>query len=107
MSKPVNVLYKYVDGAHFFVSNDEASIGLCVAHNDVKAAYGAVAPQLKKLFKVNHGEDVEFHPAMSVDAFVGWLEAQKSQSLTRPSPGVAGVIGWGSSCDLEGNTLAA
>lgn len=107
MSKPVNVLYKFVDGAHFFVANDEASVGLCVAHTDVKAAYGAVATQLTKLFKLNHGEEVEFAPAMHVDAFVGWLEEQKIHNASKPSPGLAGTIGWGSSCESHEVALVA
>jgi hypothetical protein len=52
------VLYKVVDGAHFFVANDEASVGLCVAHADVKKAFNAVEVQLTKLFQKNHGVNV-------------------------------------------------
>ena len=107
MSKPVNVLYKFVDGAHFFVANDEATTGLCVAHADVKKAYGAVAPQLTKLFKLNHGEEIEFYPAMHVEAFVYWLESQKSHGLSKPSPGIAGMIPWGTACEMPEIALPA
>jgi len=56
--KTVNLLYKYVDGAHFFVSDDEETLGLCVAHTDLVAALEAVSSTLTKLFKENHGIDV-------------------------------------------------
>lgn len=107
MSKPVNVLYKFVDGAHFFVSNDEATAGLCVAHGDVKKAYESVGTQLSKLFKMNHGEDLHFEPSMSVDAFIEWLEVSKNQAMSKPSPGVAGMIGWGPACENSENLVAA
>lgn len=92
--KQVKVLYKFVDGAHFFVSGDEATTGLCVAHKDVAKAFGAVPAQLSKLFKLNHGMDVTFEPALSLMAFAGWAEGQHAASASSPLPGVAGVIPW-------------
>ncbi len=77
----VKVLYKNVDGAHFFVANDEMSTGLCVAHCDLEKAYTAVAIQLKKLFIQNHGIDADFEPSMSPSAFVNWLESQQKAAL--------------------------
>ena len=58
--KKVSVLYKYVDGAHFFVSDDEKTLGLCVAHKDPIKAFDAVSVSLTKLFKENHGEEATF-----------------------------------------------
>ena len=33
----VQIIYKHVDGAHFFVSTDEDVQGLCVAHANLKS----------------------------------------------------------------------
>lgn len=51
----VNVKHKLIDGVHFFVANDQASVGLCVGHKDLGIALTAAALQLTKLFKRNHG----------------------------------------------------
>lgn len=90
----VKVLYKFVDGAHFFVSGDEASTGLCVAHQDVQKAFDAVPVQLKKLFEKNHGMEVDFQPFMTAAAFASWVKGQQEASASAPSPGVAGVVPW-------------
>ena len=90
----VKVLYKLVDGAHFFVSNDEASLGLCVAHVDVEKAFDAVEVQLSKLFKKNHGIDAVFEPSMSSLAFAAWVKGQQAANASQPSPGVAGQVPW-------------
>lgn len=58
MMETVIVLYKYVDGAHFFVSGDEKAAGLCVAHKDLAKAMEAVSSALIMMFKENHGIDV-------------------------------------------------
>ena len=58
----VRVLYKYVDGAHFFVSDDKKAIGLCVADKDLKKAFDEVSRVLEVLFRENHGEEVRFTP---------------------------------------------
>ena len=90
----VNVLYKYVDGAHFFVSYDDKTLGLCVAHSDLTTAFEAVGPTLEKLFKENHGEDVKFQPEMSLCAFQKWFEHRSREALTTPVPGTAGFVPW-------------
>lgn len=92
--KPVKVLYKNVDGAHFFVANDEGSTGLCVAHSDLEIAYNAVATQLQKLFKKNHDIDAVFEPEMAPKAFVKWLDDQQKVSSSSVTPGIAGMAGW-------------
>ena len=58
MIETVTVLYKYVDGAHFFVSGDEKAAGLCVAHKDLAKAMEAVNSALTTMFKENHGIEV-------------------------------------------------
>jgi len=71
----VNVNYKYIDGAHFFVSSDKAAAGLCVAHADLKTAFNEVAKQLRVLFEHNHNIKGTFVPGVSFDHFQKWLEA--------------------------------
>lgn len=90
----VTVLYKYVDGAHFFVSDDEKTLGLCVAHKDPVKAFEGVSVALEKLFKENHGEDTAFVPALSLHEFQRWFVHRSEEALSRPSPGTAGVFPW-------------
>ena len=97
----VKVLYKFVDGAHFFVANDEASLGLCVASQNVEAAFDAVEVQLEKLFKLNHGKNVKFSPSMSALAFAAWVRKEQDEAASMPSPGVAGQVAWMKSAELE------
>jgi hypothetical protein len=66
----VNVLYMFCDGVHFFVSNDEKSLGLCVAHGNVKIAFEAVSRELTMLFRENYGECVEVKSQISFDQFI-------------------------------------
>ena len=58
MTETIIVLYKYVDGAHFFVSKDQKAAGLCVAHKDLATAMEAVSSALVMMFKENHDIDV-------------------------------------------------
>ena len=69
MIETVNVLYKYVDGAHFFVSGDGKAAGLCVAHKDLAKAMESVGSALIMMFKENHGIDVAVaYPQISAPA---------------------------------------
>lgn len=90
----VNVLYKYVDGAHFFVSDDEKTLGLCVADKDIAKAFDAVAPALGKLFKENYGEDAIFIPRMSLEDFERWFVDRNQEAMTSHAPGTAGMLPW-------------
>lgn len=90
----LKVLYKYVDGAHFFVSDDEKTLGLCVAHTDAVKAFEAVGAQLKALFKENYDEDAEFEPEFSLPAFQRWFASRSEEAMTLPAPGTAGVFPW-------------
>ena len=92
--KTVKVLYKYVDGAHFFVSDDKETAGLCVAHTDLSTAYHDVGKALSFLYKENHGEDVHFVPELSYEAFQQWLSKMNSAALQGPTPGIAGQTPW-------------
>lgn len=96
MSTPqkVQVLYKFVDGAHFFVSDDKETIGLCVAHSDLRTAYHEVGDALTFLFKENQGADVKFVPELSFEAFQHWLTMMNNAAMQGPTPGVAGQTPW-------------
>lgn len=90
----LNVLYRYVDGAHFFVSDDEKTLGLCVAHKDPIVAFETVGVTLTKLFKENYNEDAKFYPELSVHAFQKWFVHRYEEALNGPVPGTAGVFPW-------------
>ena len=98
MMQKVKVMYKHVDGAHFFVSGDKKSLGLCVAHQDLATAYNAVSPTLKKIFKENYGKNVDFKPELSLPEFQQWLEtieqALEQGSVMVPTPETAGMLPW-------------
>ena len=96
MMQKVKVMYKHVDRAHFFVSGDKKTLGLCVAHQDLATAYHAVSPTLKKLFKQNRGEDVDFKPELSLQAFQQWANAieQAEQGLMAATPETVGTMPW-------------
>lgn len=76
-AKTVGVFYKYVDGAHFFTAKDGFGKGVCAASTDLKTAFDEVAVQLAVLAKENHGEDMQFEPGSSFEAFQQWLDAQQ------------------------------
>lgn len=75
MSDTINVTYKFIDGAHFFVSNDKMAEGLCVAHADLKVAFEEVANQLNVLFEHNHGQKTCFKPVVPFEDFRTAVEA--------------------------------
>jgi hypothetical protein len=69
----IRVAYKFVDGAHFFVSEDKKWAGLCSASADLKAAWSDVAVQLRNLAKYHYGQDVNFQPSESFEDFQNQL----------------------------------
>lgn len=69
----VDVVYKYIDGAHFFVAGDKQAAGLCVAHKDLAIAYAEVGQQLTSLFAFNHGINSTFTPVIPFDKFQKFL----------------------------------
>ena len=84
MTQTVLVEYAFVKGVHFFIPGDEATQGLCVAHQDLKTAYEAVSEALTMLFKMNHNEEAEFSPAIPVENFCCWLTKQQLPLLPPP-----------------------
>jgi hypothetical protein len=75
MSDTIGVIYKYIDGAHFFVSTDKAAAGLCVANTNLETAFNEVATQLNALFEFNHGQKTSFYPPVSFAEFKKTVEA--------------------------------
>ena len=70
MSKNVvtyQIEYKYVDGAHFFTSNDPRVNGVCVANANPIVAYQEVTHQLSVI--TGHA----IAPAHPQEAFLAWL----------------------------------
>lgn len=84
----VNVIYSFVDGAHFFTSDDPKWAGLCAASTDLKAAWEDVAIQLNHLAKGNHGiENADYEPASSFQEFLKELgEAMQAELAKVASP---------------------
>jgi hypothetical protein len=68
----IKVTYKYIDGAHFFVSSDKDAAGLCVAHADLQTAFEEVSNQLSVLFEHNRGEKWNFKPGVPFEIFKKW-----------------------------------
>lgn len=73
----VEIIYSFVDGAHFFTSKDPKAKGLCVASADLNAAYNEVPHQLKILLKKNAGiEEVNCHSLLGFEDFKKWANQQ-------------------------------
>ena len=101
----VTVVYKYIDGAHCFVSGDEATAGLCVTHTDLGIAYRKVASEIGALFEDRCGKSVQFVPELPFETFERWLAMIDSATSAGPVPGIAGEVHWRSvsaSCRGEG-----
>jgi len=81
----IQVLYKCVDGAHFFISGDERLPGLCVAHPHLETAYHAVGETLRVLYQEQYGEDAQFVPSVPVSAFEAWSDAADLETKNIPA----------------------
>lgn len=76
-NKPIEVLYSFVDGAHFFTSEDESAKGLCAASTDLHAAFTEVAYQLKILFEKNLGvKDMKFKSLTDFSTLKAWADKE-------------------------------
>ena len=73
-NKPIQVYYKYVDGAHFFFSTEKEGAGLCAANCDLRRAFDAVAKQLHILYKEGRGENVTFTPTIPFEIFANKVQ---------------------------------
>lgn len=80
----VSVTYTFIDGAHFFSSNDKKWAGLCAASTNLRDAWEDVALQLKLLAEHNYGiKNVEFKPASTYEQFLTGLKAAIEVELNR------------------------
>ena len=92
----VLILYKYVDGAHFFIGGDKMSDGVCVANADIYVAYQEVTAQLAILAKENFGKEWTFEPEVSPEELTEWVRdssAPKKASKILPLP--QALVPWG------------
>jgi hypothetical protein len=95
--KSLKVKYSFVDGAHFFVSHDKDTIGLCAASADPKTAYLEVSKQLSAIFKHKTGKDWQFKPTVPVEVFVEWVEKAVYAAALAPKPIIAtpsSIVPW-------------
>jgi hypothetical protein len=83
----IKITYKYIDGAHFFVTDDKEALGFCVAHNDLKVAYEEVSNQLSALFEYNHGVKATFIPSVPFEEFKKFTEASSMLAKGVMPPG--------------------
>jgi hypothetical protein len=76
----LNVVYKLVNGSHFFVGDDHCpyTTGLCVGNRDLKKAFDQVSPALQFLLKANHGVDAVCPSSMSFEEFVMGLLSERT-----------------------------
>ena len=78
----ISVTYTFVDGAHFFTSNDPKWVGLCAASAHLEDAWNDVSLQLNNLAKFNHGiEDSNFQPASPFNEFLKDLKDSLTAKL--------------------------
>lgn len=91
----VNVLYKYVDGAHFFVSGDEKAAGLCVAHKDLAKAMEAVNSALITMFKENHGLEISAaYPLMFAPSSEAMISSISESTTVEIEEGADSAFPW-------------
>ena len=83
----VSVNYSFVDGAHFFTSDDTKWAGLCAASIHLNDAWDDVTIQLNNLAKLNHAmKGADFQPASSFDEFLADVKAIIVDQLATSSP---------------------
>ena len=90
----VSVNYSFVDGAHFFTSDEAKWAGLCAASISLKDAWNDVAIQLNNLAKLDHGiKDPNFKPAASsFDEFLTDFKAVIDDLLAASPPSESGEV---------------
>ena len=90
MKEPISVTYTFVDGAHFFTTDDPDWAGLCSASTVLKDAWDDVSVQLNVLAIANHGVKIsKFQPVETYEEFLHKMiesletEIARRDSLTR------------------------
>jgi hypothetical protein len=84
-TKKLWVKYSVVDGAHFFTGSTAETLGLCVAHHDLKTAFDEAQNQLKNLLLFNHGINAEIEPPPfeELEALAKNAKSPKIQTTTK------------------------
>jgi len=90
----IKVLYKYVDGAHFFIAGDEMSKGLCVAAASLDAAYKEVTDQINVLAKENLGQEIEYKPLVPEEELLHWVKSS-AEPVNHIHPLPQALLSWG------------
>jgi len=89
----VTVKYEYVDGVHFFYSEEKKALGLIVAQRNLKNAFEEVAKVLKILFRENHGQDLEFVPEVKYLEFRKRIKSLWPEIEKTPAPKIIPAAG--------------
>ena len=90
----VSVTYSFIDGAHFFTSEDPKWAGLCAASTELESAWDDVGIQLNHLAKVNHGmENPNFVPASSYPEFLKELHEAMQAELAKVAKVTSQLMG--------------
>jgi len=94
----IKVIYKYVDGAHFFWSQDDLAKGLCVASQDPETAYNEVTAQLNVLIThhLKLPKKASVKPALPYEAFFAWLQKNIEEASPSFSPIPSASLSWAS-----------
>ncbi len=79
----ITVKYQFIDGAHFFTSDDPIAVGLCAASTDLKAAFDDVSEQITQLAKDNHGVTLVCKPAVTFEEWRDSLLESLDREIAR------------------------
>ena len=88
----IKVKYAFIDGAHFFTSDDKLGLGLCAAHQDLKTAFEETSFQLKTLLKLNHQIEADIEPTVSLEQLEAWVAGPSPNPHIRPR--ILGEVDW-------------
>jgi len=94
LKNPVSVMYKFVDGKHYFISNDEVTKGLNVSNTDMKKAFSSVGFELSKLINKNYNQSVKFVPAITFNSFKQWHTMILANTISDSTPSISGAFNW-------------
>jgi hypothetical protein len=83
MSEPkiLNVVYKFIDGAHIFSSTDPLIQGLYAASTELKEAFEDVPVQAKTLLHLNHKIEVDVIQQIPYEEFLNQVLGSVTKAL--------------------------
>lgn len=89
----VSVKYAYIDGAHFFTSDDPKWKGLCAASSDLQQAWDDVSIQLNNLATLDYkAANPGFQPAMTFERFIKGLTSALEAEIQRRNAAATSII---------------